>query len=127
MTTTTTQHHHHYHHTSTVTMTTTTAITLTTTTTRTTSSVDSSKRARDVTCLEPLGMFFIYFSLLNTLLMKYLHYRLLATTTNGCCIHTIKLRGADRLEKRQGEGMGLETQLVLSPWYVFFIFFLRPY
>ena len=40
---------------------------------------------------------------------------------------TIELQETDRLEKRQGEGMGLETQLVSSPWYVFLLSFLLDY
>ena len=79
-----------------------------------------------------LGMFFFFFLFLNTLLTKYLHYRLLTTTQRlphhlrgdvTAVSDTIELQG-DRLEKRQGEGMGLETWLVSSPWYLFFIFFL---
>ena len=31
--------------------------------------------------------------------------------------------GMDRLEERQGKRMGLETRLVSSPWYTFFLFF----
>ena len=105
---------------------------LTTTTTRT-SSIDSGKRARDVTCLKSLGMFF-YFSLFELTTDEYIYFRLLTTTQRlprhrGGDVATvsdaIELRGNDRFEKWQGEGMGLETRLVSSPWYVFFSFLLE--
>ena len=87
---------------------------LTTTTTRT-SSIDSGKRARDVTRLESLGMFF-FFSLFKFTTNKYIHFRLLITPQRlprhlcgdmAAVSDAIELRGTDRLE--QGEGMGLET------------------
>ena len=105
------------------------------TTTRT-SSINSGKSAWDVSRLESLGMFFIYFSLYKFTTNEYIHFRLLTTTQQLPChlrgdvaaiSDTIELRVTDRLEKRQGEGMGLETRLVSSPWYVFFIFYFRPY
>ena len=49
-----------------------------------------------------------------------------STTTMSTSTCGTKTRtGMDRWEERQGKKMGLETRLVSSPWYVFFIFFLE--
>ena len=48
-----------------------------------------------------------------------------STTTMSTSTCGTKTRtGMDRWEERQGKTMGLETQLVSSPWYAFFLFFL---
>ena len=78
-------------------------------------------------------VFYLFFSFEFTT-NEYIYFRLLTTTQRlprhlrgdvAAVSDTIELRGTDRLEKWQGEGMGLETRLVLSPWYVFLSFLLE--